>query len=258
MSEYLDYSGLDLYDTNIKNWVDAHAASTGDTPIMDGTAAIGVGTRWARNDHVHPSDTSKANLDSPTFTGTPKAPTATAGTNNTQIATTAFVATAISGITPTNAFGNVKVGSTTIAADSGNDMLELVAGSNITLTPDATNDNVTIAATDTTYTGAQMVAAIGNTPVNRATADASGNNIASTYALKTEISGVYKYKGSVATASNLPASGQVTGDVYNIEAESTYGPAGTNVAWTGSAWDALGGLFSITSISSQQINALFS
>lgn len=37
----------------------------------------------------------KASLASPTFTGTPKAPTAGAGTNNTQIATTAFVKTAI-------------------------------------------------------------------------------------------------------------------------------------------------------------------
>lgn len=37
----------------------------------------------------------KAPLASPTFTGTPKAPTATAGTNSTQIATTAFVQTAV-------------------------------------------------------------------------------------------------------------------------------------------------------------------
>lgn len=37
----------------------------------------------------------KANLASPTFTGTPTAPTATAGTNTTQIATTAFVQAAI-------------------------------------------------------------------------------------------------------------------------------------------------------------------
>ncbi|MFM9825847.1 hypothetical protein [Flavobacterium sp.] len=36
----------------------------------------------------------KAPLSSPTFTGTPLAPTATAGTNNTQVATTAFVSTA--------------------------------------------------------------------------------------------------------------------------------------------------------------------
>lgn len=48
-----------------------------------------------------------------------------------------------------NAFSNVKVGSTTIAADSKTDTLELAAGSNVTLTPDATNDKVTIAATDT-------------------------------------------------------------------------------------------------------------
>jgi hypothetical protein len=38
----------------------------------------------------------KANIASPTFTGTPFAPTATAGTSTTQIATTAFVAAAIS------------------------------------------------------------------------------------------------------------------------------------------------------------------
>lgn len=44
-----------------------------------------------------------------------------------------------------NAFSNVKVGSDTIAADSKTDTLELVAGTGITLTPDATNDKVTIA-----------------------------------------------------------------------------------------------------------------
>ena len=38
--------------------------------------------------------TSKSDLNSPTFTGTPSAPTATSGTNTTQIATTAFVETA--------------------------------------------------------------------------------------------------------------------------------------------------------------------
>ncbi len=48
-----------------------------------------------------------------------------------------------------NAFSNIKVGSTTVAADSKTDTLELVAGNNITITPDATNDKVTI-ATDIT------------------------------------------------------------------------------------------------------------
>lgn len=41
---------------------------------------------------------SKANLASPALTGTPTAPTAAAGTNSTQIATTAFVKTAISNL----------------------------------------------------------------------------------------------------------------------------------------------------------------
>ena len=58
-----------------------------------------------------------------------------------------------------NAFSNVKVGSTTVAADAKTDTLELVAGSNVTLTPDATNDKVTIAATDTTYSEATTSAA---------------------------------------------------------------------------------------------------
>jgi hypothetical protein len=38
----------------------------------------------------------KADLASPTFTGTPAAPTASSGTNSTQIATTAFVTSAVS------------------------------------------------------------------------------------------------------------------------------------------------------------------
>ena len=43
-----------------------------------------------------------------------------------------------------NAFSNIKVGTTTIAADSKTDTLELTAGTGITLTPDATNDKVTV------------------------------------------------------------------------------------------------------------------
>lgn len=97
-------------------------------PIVDGTAAAGIDTGYARSDHVHPTDTSraaktyvdsqdttlqnnintvqtnvntlstnttnslalKAPLASPALTGTPTAPTAAAGTNTAQLATTAF------------------------------------------------------------------------------------------------------------------------------------------------------------------------
>ena len=48
-----------------------------------------------------------------------------------------------------NAFSNVKVNSTTIAADSKTDTLNLVAGSNVTITPDADTDTITISSTNT-------------------------------------------------------------------------------------------------------------
>jgi len=45
-----------------------------------------------------------------------------------------------------NTFANVKVGATIIAADNATDTLELVAGSNVVLTPDAGTDKLTISA----------------------------------------------------------------------------------------------------------------
>lgn len=39
-------------------------------PVMNGTVSVGTSTRFARQDHVHPSDTTRAPLASPTFTGT--------------------------------------------------------------------------------------------------------------------------------------------------------------------------------------------
>jgi len=104
-------------------------------PQMNGPASPGVSTLGARDDHVHPTDTSrapsaagtavgtsftpaggiaatdvqgalqeldaeKANLVSPVFSGDPRSPTPTAGDNDTSIATTAFVQTAITPLAP--------------------------------------------------------------------------------------------------------------------------------------------------------------
>lgn len=78
------------------------AAASTTVPKMDGTAAVGTELAFARGDHVHPTDTTRAPLASPDLTGTPTAPTAAAGTKTTQIATTAFVDTAI-----TNAIADI-------------------------------------------------------------------------------------------------------------------------------------------------------
>lgn len=53
-----------------------------------------------------------------------------------------------------NAFSNIAVGTTTVAADTKTDTLTLSAGDNVTLTANSTSDTITIAATDTTYSEA--------------------------------------------------------------------------------------------------------
>lgn len=160
------------------------AAASTVTPKMDGAADRGTDNGFARGDHIHPTDTSRASADdlaalttrvgtaeskldgievgatktsvdtaisssstnpvqnkaissalslkaplaSPTFTGVPKAPTADAGTDNTQIATTAFVKTAI-----TNAIAGVTSITynvvTALPASGENGVIYLVAHS---------------------------------------------------------------------------------------------------------------------------------
>lgn len=70
-------------------------------------------------------------------------------------------------------------------------------------------------------------------------------------ALKSDIAKAYQYKGSVANYASLPTEDLEEGDVYNVE------DTGMNYAWTGTEWDALGGSFSISRITNEQIDALF-
>ncbi len=71
------------------------ALTTGDAnKIVKGTEIT------AELQAIRTAVNSKADSASPTLTGTPLAPTASSGTNTTQIATTAFVTTALSAIYP--------------------------------------------------------------------------------------------------------------------------------------------------------------
>lgn len=55
-----------------------------------------------------------------------------------------------------------------------------------------------------------------------------------------QVASVYHYKGSC-LAADLPVANNNVGDTWNLEDASSYGPQGTNVAWDGTKWDALGG-----------------
>jgi hypothetical protein len=61
------------------------------TPLINGTATAGTATAFSRGDHVHPTDTSRAPLASPVFTGDPQAPTPANTDSDTSVATTAYV-----------------------------------------------------------------------------------------------------------------------------------------------------------------------
>ena len=178
-------------DDYIKNkpTIPAAVSPATATPVMDGTGAVGTSAKYAREDHVHPSDTSKA----PTSHAT-NATTYGAGTGSN--------------------YGHVKLS-------------------------DATD-------------GTAAAASGGTAATPKAVSDALA--AAKTYA-DGKVAGLYTYKGSVATYANLPAS-PATGDVYNVEAAYGDYPAGTNWAWTGSAWDALGGAFSITYATAQEVTAV--
>ena len=79
-----EFGYLDGVTSSIQTQIDSKQAT-----ITDGDLTI------ARTSGLQSALDLKAPLAGPTFTGTPSAPTATAGTNTTQLATTAFVKTAV-------------------------------------------------------------------------------------------------------------------------------------------------------------------
>ena len=124
-----------------------HVSYSTTAPVMDGTASVGSATTVARSDHKHPTDTSRASqasLDSHTGNTTVHI-TSTERTNWNAAKTHADSAHAPSNAQPNqNAFSNVTVGSTTIAADTTTDTLTMEAGTGISVSADVTNDKVTI------------------------------------------------------------------------------------------------------------------
>lgn len=138
----------------------------------------------------------KANTAAPTFTGVPAAPTATAGNNTTQLATTAFVTTAVAGvdhgvyllktggamtgaITTNSTFDGVDVGTrdavltaTTTTADAALPK----AGGALTgaVTTNSTFDGVDIATRDAVLTSTTNTANTANTTASAALPKAGG------------------------------------------------------------------------------------
>lgn len=75
-------AAVDTNTTQVASTAFVLAQASSATPLIDGTATVGTSTRFARGDHIHPTDTTRAPLASPTFTGTLTAATIAATTIN--------------------------------------------------------------------------------------------------------------------------------------------------------------------------------
>lgn len=104
-----------------------------------------------------------------------------------------------------------------------------------------------IPSTNTTYNDATQGTHGLMSTADKKKLDAFGE--ASTYALKSDITAMYRYKGSVASYDKLPTSGQIIGDVYDVG-------NGMNYAWNGEKWDGLGQVFTIDAIQNTEIDTI--
>ena len=93
--------------------------------------------------------------------------------------------------------------------------------------------------------------------VPQASKDGQGNTISTTYAKKNDvytktevdgkISGIYHYKGTVASKDKLPTSGVVTGDVYNVGGDLSGKNYAAIVDDKGNiSWDDIGGTVNLS------------
>ena len=124
-----------------------------------------------------------------------------------------------------NAFSNVKVGSTTVAADSKTDTLELASSSAITLTPDVTNDKVTIGVSTMGAASSSAAGTAGIVPAPGAGKQASFLRGDGTWVVPTNTDTLVKATAKtdnvnykiLATASASPTSGNATEAVYDTD-----------------------------------------
>ena len=144
-----------------------------------------------------------------------------------------------------------------VAAAGGGDMLKSVYDTD----GDGVVDDAKKANGHTVSADVPSGARFTDTTYGAATAEADGLlskadyaklaafGAAGTYALKADLTALYKYKGSKDTVADLPAEGSAAGDVWDV-AES-----GMNYAWNGAAWDALGALLEVEGLTNAEIDA---
>lgn len=99
----------------VKTEITADRPYSDTNPIMDSTAAQGTSPKVSRQDHVHPSDTTKANLSGATFTGGVSVKAAATGSDDGNVISGTYTPTIgalsnLSSVSVNNTFRWLRVG----------------------------------------------------------------------------------------------------------------------------------------------------
>jgi hypothetical protein len=156
--------------TKATNFASKDALSTGNpAKVIKGTEIDAEYTAIAS------AISSKADSNSPTFTGTPLAPTASAGTSTTQIASTAFVATAVAAAIPSGGIiiwsgSSASIPSGWVLCNGSNSTPDLrdrfVVGAGSTYSVGGTGGSANAITVSHTHTATSTVTDSGHTHLN--------------------------------------------------------------------------------------------
>ena len=197
------------------------------TPNVDGTPAIGTSLLYARADHVHPTDSSRAPTNNPNFTGTVLA----AAFSLSGTYTDSFSSVGTSG----QLLSSTVVGTKWVTA-TGTGTVTSVAGGGIAIaspSPIVGSGSITVTGSGSTTTAATAASNVaGATTGNVITSDGSGN-IQSAGVLLSSLAPLASpsFTGT-ATVVNLTITGTCTGCVTGA-VSSVFGRTGAVVATSG-------------------------
>lgn len=122
-----------------------------------------------------------------------------------------------------NAFSNIKVGTTTVVADAKTDTVEFV-GSNVTITPDATNDKITFDVASGTTSAAGIVKLSNSTSSTSTSLAATPKAVKSAYDLaNTAKTNAETAQTTADSASDAAAAAQSTADTATTNLSSHTG-----------------------------------
>lgn len=219
---------------------DGVAASTTVPKVDSGSGSVGTEAAFARGDHVHPTDTTRlaTNGDASSVTVTFTAP----NKRETIVSGESFNTIAGKILKYMNDFGSCAFKSMILKEDLAPSVKTSLEKADTAL-QSYTETDPTVPAwaktpTKPTYTAAE---------VGALSLDDANKN----FAKKSDISTVYKWKGSKDTYDQLPTEGNSVGDIWNVK------DTNMNYGWTeDGTWDPLGSPVEISPITNEVIDSI--